>query len=63
MSRASLQARELERLKQEHARLDEKVQQLEGQRWLSTSNEKEMKRLKRMKLAKKDRIRVMSAEA
>ena len=63
MSRASLQARELERLKREHARLDEKVQQLEGQRWLSTSDENEMKRLKRMKLAKKDRIRVMSAEA
>lgn len=49
----------LERLRIEHRRLDEQVNQLESQRWLSPEEEAEVKRLKRLKLAKKDQLRIM----
>jgi uncharacterized protein YdcH (DUF465 family) len=46
----------LEKLRREHAKLDQKVQALESQRWISPAEEAEMKRLKRLKLQKKDEM-------
>jgi hypothetical protein len=57
------QSKTLERLRREHLKLDEQVQELEGHRWLSPDDEAEMKRLKRLKLAKKDEMRHIRAEA
>jgi uncharacterized protein YdcH (DUF465 family) len=53
----------LEKLRREHDRLDKQVEEFAGQRWLSPVDEAEVKRLKRLKLAKKDRMRVLGAEA
>lgn len=48
--------KEFERLRREHVKLEAKLSELEAQRWLSASDEAEVKRLKRLKLAKKDRM-------
>ncbi len=53
----------VEKLRREHVKLDHKVQVLESQRWLSPSEETEVKRLKRLKLAKKDQMRTLRPEA
>lgn len=53
--------KEFERLRREHVKLDAKVSELEAQRWLSASEEAEVKRLKRLKLAKKDRMQQLGA--
>ncbi len=50
---------EYERLRREHAKLDEKVRELESHRWLSAAEEAEVKRLKREKLARKDQMRLL----
>ena len=57
------QPKSLERLRHEHRKLDQKVGELEAQRWLSPQDEAEVKRLKRLKLAKKDQLRNLGAEA
>jgi hypothetical protein len=44
----------LEKLRREHQKLDQKVQVFESQKWLSPSDEAEVKRMKRLKLAKLD---------
>jgi len=54
--------KELERLRREHVKLDAKLTALESQRWLSASEEAEVKRLKRMKLARKDRMRQLGLQ-
>ena len=56
-------AKQLETLRRAHEKLDRQVQEMESQRWLSPVEEKEMKRLKRLKLAKKDRMQQLHAEA
>lgn len=55
-------AKELEKLRREHVKLDAKLTVLESQRWLSASEEAEVKRLKRMKLARKDRMRQLGLQ-
>lgn len=56
MAELEQDSKELERLRREHVKLDAKLDELESHRWLSESEEAEVKRLKRMKLAKKDRM-------
>ena len=53
--------KEMERLRRERVKLDAKLSELENQRWLSATEEAEVKRLKRLKLAKKDRMRQLGA--
>jgi uncharacterized protein YdcH (DUF465 family) len=53
----------LEKLRREHAKLDRKVQELESQRWITPAEEAEVKRLKRLKLQKKDEMRQLTVEA
>lgn len=53
------QGKEMEKLRREHVKLEAKLGELERQRWLSASEEAEVKRLKRLKLAKKDRMRAL----
>jgi len=48
--------RELDRLRKEHRVLDEQIDTLEGRRFLTPTEEAEIKRLKRLKLYKKDEI-------
>lgn len=60
--RPSETEREYEKLLHEHHKLDEQLQDLERRRWLSAADEAEVKRLKREKLARKDRMRVMHPE-
>jgi uncharacterized protein YdcH (DUF465 family) len=47
---------QLDRLRREHRALDEQIIALEGRRFLSPAEEQEIKRLKRLKLHKKDEI-------
>lgn len=61
MARLPENARVAERLRREHEKLDQQVDALESQRWLSPSEESEVRRLKRLKLAKKDTLRVLGA--
>lgn len=49
------------RLRREHAELDERLHLLERKAWLSTEEEAEVHRLKKLKLAKKDKIETLSA--
>ncbi len=46
----------LERLRGEHRALDEQIRVLEQRRYVTVAEELEIKRLERMKLAKKDEI-------
>jgi hypothetical protein len=55
--------KQAERLRREHAKLDAKLQELEGRKWLSSVDEAEVKRLKREKLARKDQLRVLHPDA
>lgn len=51
--------KELEKLRREHVKLDEKLAELEAHRWVSPTEEAEIKRLKRLKLQKKDRMQAL----
>ncbi len=53
----------LETLRRQHAKLDAEVHELDARRWLSSAEEQEVRRLKRLKLATKDRIRQLHPEA
>lgn len=46
----------LDRLRHEHREIDDKVGQFERRPWLTADEDVEVKRLKRLKLAKKDMI-------
>lgn len=52
-----------EKLRREHAKLDEQLQVLEERRWVSAAEEAEIKRLKKLKLQKKDEMRTLRPEA
>lgn len=51
---------ELDRLRGEHRDLDEKIRAIEGRRYLTPAEEAEVKRLKRLKLYKKDEIAALA---
>lgn len=61
MSRLDERVKVIEKLRREHHKLDEKVTVLEGQRWLTAQEEVEMRRLKKLKLAKKDQLKQLEA--
>lgn len=63
MSRLSDQEKIAEKLRREHSKLDAQLKDLEGRRWLSSEDEAEVRRLKRLKLAKKDLLRQIHPEA
>ena len=54
---------ELERLRREHRALDEQISVLQSRRHLTPAEEIEVKRLKRLKLYKKDAIAALSRQA
>lgn len=49
-------SKQLETLRRAHAKLDQKVQEIESHRWISPAEQAEIKRLKRLKLRKKDEM-------
>jgi uncharacterized protein YdcH (DUF465 family) len=51
---------DLDRLRQEHRALDDLIAQMEGRRHLTPSEASEVKRLKRLKLYKKDEIAALA---
>ena len=62
MPRPDEQGKLLETLRRQHGKLDKQVVQLEERRWLSASEEAEVRRLKRLKLAAKDKMRELQPE-
>lgn len=54
---------ELEKLRGEHRALDEQIIDMERRRWLTPTEEAEVKRLKRLKLYKKDEIAALARRA
>lgn len=63
MSRLAERDKLIEKLRREHLKLDTKVSLLEGQKFLTAAEVAEVKRLKKLKLAKKDQLRVLEARA
>jgi len=57
---ASRKQVDLERLRKEHRALDEQIIVIESRRWLTPAEETEIKRLKRLKLYKKDEIHTLA---
>jgi uncharacterized protein YdcH (DUF465 family) len=51
---------DLERLQKEHRELDEKIHEIESHLHLTPEEEVELPRLKKLKLAKKDQILLLS---
>ncbi len=62
MSRPDDRMKLAETLRRQHTKLDQKVQELETHRWLSPVEEQEVRRLKRLKLAAKDKLKNLRAE-
>lgn len=62
MSRPDELVKQIETLRRQHGKLDQKVQELETQRWLSPVEEQEVRRLKRAKLAAKDKLKQLRPE-
>lgn len=62
MARLSERERLMETLRRQHLKLDEQVRELEGRRWLSSAEESEVRRLKRLKLAAKDQLYALSGD-
>ncbi len=62
MSRPEDSMKLAETLRRQHSKLDQKVQELETHRWLSPDEEQEVRRLKRLKLAAKDKLRTLRPE-
>lgn len=54
---------ELDRLRKEHRALDEQIIDMERRRYLSPGEEAEVKRLKVLKLHKKDEIAALARQA
>ncbi len=63
MLRPDNRLKEIESLRRQHLKLDQQVQQLDNRRWLTSEEEQEVKRLKKLKLATKDRMRHLQPEA
>jgi hypothetical protein len=53
----------IEQLKREHHEIDVQVAALEHRAFLTTEEDAELKRLKRLKLAKKDMIHVLTRQS
>ncbi|HEV8324902.1 MAG TPA: YdcH family protein [Myxococcota bacterium] len=53
------ETRTVEKLREEHRMLDQKLAELNGRRFLAPDEEYEMKRLHKLKLAKKDQIAML----
>jgi hypothetical protein len=53
----------LNQLRKEHAELDGRLVELERKAWLSTAEEQEVRRLKKLKLLKKDQISMLERHA
>jgi hypothetical protein len=49
----------LAQLRKEHAELDGRLVELERKAWLSTTEEQEVRRLKKLKLLKKDQMSML----
>lgn len=62
MARLSDQEKLVETLRRQHLKLDEQVQELESRRWLSTTDEAQVRRLKRLKLATKDQLHAVATQ-
>ena len=56
MARLPDRERKIEQLKREHTKIETRLSDLEGRKWLSVADEAEVKRLKLEKLARKDAI-------
>ena len=54
---------EIERLRREHRALDDQIIVMERRRFLTPNEETEVKRLKRLKLYKKDEIAALARQA
>jgi len=63
MSRLSERDRKVEQLRREHQKLEGQLKTLEAQKWLSPTDEAEVRRLKREKLARKDAIEQLTVVA
>ena len=63
MSRPDDRSKQIETLRRQHGKLDRRVQELETQRWLSPSEEQEVRRLKRLKLAATDQLEHLRPQA
>jgi hypothetical protein len=57
MSRPDDREKQIEVLRRHHGKLDRRVQAMETQRYLTPHEEQEVRRLKRLKLAAKDKLR------
>ena len=53
---------EFRRLLDRHRDYEQRVRSLQGNRWLSTEEQREIKRLKRLKLAGRDRMAALIAK-
>jgi len=51
---------QLDQLRQEHRALDERLAQLNSHRYISSEEQMEIKRLKKLKLQKKEQIQVLT---
>lgn len=60
MPRQSEQEKLIETLRRKHSKLDDQVRELEARKWLSSADETEVRRLKVLKLAAKDRIEALN---
>jgi len=63
MSHPDQREKELESLRRQHGKLDQRVQEFDAKRWLSPEDVAEVRRLKRLKLAAKDKMRTLQPEA
>ncbi|MCO4771217.1 MAG: YdcH family protein [Deltaproteobacteria bacterium] len=61
LQRLASQYVEVERLLQRHEGFEEQLSRLERHKWLSASEQREMKRLKQLKLAGRDRMQQILA--
>ena len=55
------EVRMVEKLREEHRSLDARVQEMSSRRYLTPTEEYELKRLQKLKLAKKDEIAMLLA--
>ena len=62
MSRPDDSQKLAESLRRQHTKLDQRVQEFASRRWLSSNEEQEEKRLKRLKLVMKDRLETLRPE-
>ena len=59
MSHPDVREKQIESLRRQRGKLDRQVQEFDSKRWLSPTEEQEVRRLKRLKLATKDKMRML----